>query len=211
MANKYAIVVDKKRCIGCWSCSVACKLENNLPDQAWWNTVITDGGTNPMTPSGSYDDPTNMTQNYTVFHCMHCDTPACVEVCPAGATWKDEETGIVMQDVEVCIGCEACLAACPYEGARTKLEEEPKWRVDFPVGAVNAPAHIAGKVEKCTMCAHRVLEGGIPACVEGCPGRAMFFGDLNDPESDVSKLLAEREYYVLNAEAGTGPNMYYLD
>ena len=210
MANKYAIVVDKKRCIGCWSCSVACKLENNLPDQAWWNTVITDGGTNPMTPSGSYDDPTNMTQNYTVFHCMHCDTPACVEVCPAGATWKDEETGIVMQDPETCIGCRSCIEACPYTGVRTYIEGDPIPALDWALGSVEAPVHVAETVEKCVMCSHRVTKGGVPACVEGCPTRARKFGDLNDPESEVSKLLAEREYEQLMPEEGTGPNVYYL-
>ena len=208
MSKKYAIVVDKKRCIGCSSCAVACKLENNIPDQIWYKKVRTIGGMQPLTPAGVYGD---CSMTFEPWGCNHCDNAPCVEVCPSGATFKDEETGIVMQDTEVCIGCGACLTACPYEGVRTMLEEEPKWRVDFPVGAVEAPLHIAGKVEKCNLCAHRVLNGQEPACVEGCPGRAMFFGDLNDPESKVSKLLAEREYYVLQPEAGTNPNVFYLE
>ena len=141
--------------------------------------------------------------------CMHCDNPSCVEVCPVGATWKDEETGVVMQDPETCIGCGACTEACPYQ-ARTLLDEEPVWRVDFPVGAVNAPEHRAGTVEKCTLCSHRLEEGREPACVEGCPARALVFGDLNDQGSKASQLLAERAYETLLPDAGTGPNTYYL-
>ncbi|MBR2835741.1 MAG: 4Fe-4S dicluster domain-containing protein [Coriobacteriales bacterium] len=207
MSKKYAIVVDKKRCIGCSSCAVACKLENNIPDQIWYKKVRTIGGMQPLTPAGVYGD---CTMTFEPWSCNHCDNAPCVEVCPTGATFKDEETGIVMQDIETCIGCGSCLTACPYEGVRTLLEDEPMWRVDFPVGAVEAPAHIAGKVEKCNMCAHRIAKGDVPACVEGCPARAMFFGDLNDPESKVSELLATREYYVLQPEAGTNPNVYYL-
>ncbi len=207
MAKRYAIAIDERRCIGCWSCAVACKLENNIPDQIWYAHVETIGGDSPNTPAGTYGD---CTMSYRPVRCMHCDDAPCVEVCPVGATYKDDETGIVMQDVETCIGCQACIAACPYD-VRSYLEEEPAYRVDFPVGAVNAPTHKAGTVEKCTMCAHRDLAGGaVPACVEGCPARAMHFGDLNDPASEISKLLAERTYEVLKPEAGTGPNVYYL-
>jgi molybdopterin-containing oxidoreductase family iron-sulfur binding subunit len=206
MAKRYALVVDTRRCIGCWSCSVACKLENNIPDQVWYNKVQTVGGSQPNTPAGTYG---NCTITYEPVNCMHCENPACVAACPVGATFKDEETGIVMQDPESCIGCCSCIAACPYD-VRTLLDEEPSWRLDFPVGSVNAPEHRQGTVEKCTMCSHRVLEGGEPACVEGCPARARFFGDLNDPESEVSRLLAERDVYTLLPEAGTEPNVYYL-
>lgn len=140
---------------------------------------------------------------------MHCDNPACVDACPTGATWKDGETGIVMQDGEACIGCGACARACPYD-ARTLLAEGPAYRVDFPVGAVEAPIHKANTMEKCTLCPHRVSEGRDPACVEGCPARACYFGDLNDPESAASELLATREYATLLPESGAGANVYYL-
>ena len=206
MASKYALVVDTKRCIGCWSCAVACKLENNIPDQIWYKRVETVGGASPNTPAGTYGD---CTLSYRPTGCMHCDNPACVEACPVGATWKDEETGVVMQDPETCVGCGACVQASPYQ-ARTLLEEEPVWRVDFPVGAVNAPEHRAGTVEKCTLCNHRLEEGREPACVEGCPARALTFGDLNDPDSRASQLLSERAYETLLPDAGTNPNTYYL-
>ena len=205
--TKYASVVDTKRCIGCWSCGVACKLENNIPNEVFWNRTLTVGGDQPNTPAGSYG---NCTMTFTPVQCNHCDSPACVAVCPTGASYKDEETGIVMTNVDECIGCQSCIDACPYEGVRVFLEQEPQWMVDFPVGNQKAPKHLQGTVEKCTLCHFRVAEGKVPACVDGCPARARFFGDLDDPESEVSKLLASRENYVLQPEAGTNPNIYYL-
>lgn len=205
--TKYAIVVDTKRCIGCWSCGVACKLENNIPNEIFWNRTLTVGGDQPNTPAGTYG---NCTMSFTPVQCNHCDKPACVDVCPVGATYKDEETGIVMQNTDECIGCQSCINACPYEGVRTYLEDEPEWRVDFPVGSQKATSHHKQTVEKCNMCYFRVAEGKVPACVEGCPGRARHFGDLDDANSEVSKLLATREYYVLQPDDGTSPNIYYL-
>lgn len=205
--TKYCIVVDKRRCIGCWSCSVACKLENNLPDQVWYNTVLTEGGDMPNTPAGEYG---SNTLSYVVMHCQHCDMPMCMAACSTGATYKDDDTGIVLVDNEKCIGCRSCIEACPYTGVRTYIEDEPISALDWPVGDVNAPTHKAQTTEKCTMCYHRVTQGKVPACVEGCPARARYFGDLDDPESEVSKLLAEHEYEQLLPEEGTGPNVYYL-
>ena len=203
----YAIALDTHRCIGCFSCSVACKLENNLPDQVWYAEVKTVGGNAMHTPAGEYG---SNTLSYQVTQCNHCDDPACVAACPTGATYKDEETGIVMQNTEECIGCQSCIEACPYEGVRTYIDGDPIAALDFPVGSVEAPAHLANTVEKCTMCYHRVAQGRVPACVEGCPARARVFGDLDDPESEISKLLAEREYTQLLPEEGTGPNVFYL-
>lgn len=135
-------------------------------------------------------------------------------VCPTGATAKDEETGIVTQDTETCIGCQSCIEACPYQavgaGVRTYLEAEPEFLVGFPVGNSEAPTHVKNTVEKCNLCYQRISEGDLPACVEGCPTLAMTFGDLNDPESDISKLVAERECEQLLVDSGTGPCMYYL-
>ena len=204
--TKYAIVVETRRCIGCSSCSVACKLENNLPDQVWYSRVETIGGEAPNTPAGEYG---NNTLDYVVVQCNHCDMPLCVAACSTGATYKDDETGLVLQDAEKCIGCQACITACPYD-VRTYINGDPIAVLDWPVGHPNAPVHLADTTEKCTMCHHRVGAGDVPACVEGCPARARFFGDLDDPESEVSKLLAEHEYEVLLPEEGTGPNVYYI-
>ncbi|MEF2670531.1 4Fe-4S dicluster domain-containing protein, partial [Adlercreutzia sp.] len=115
---------------------------------------------------------------------------------------------------ETCIGCQSCVEACPYQavgaGVRTYLEAEPEFLVGFPVGNSEAPTHVKNTVEKCNLCYQRISEGDLPACVEGCPTLAMTFGDLNDPESDISKLIAERECEQLLVDAGTGPCMYYL-
>ena len=206
MAKHLVMVVDTKRCINCNTCSMACKVENNLPNDIWWNRCETIGGAHPDSPAGTY--PNLSMYNITVA-CQHCQNAPCVTACPTGATFVDEETGLVRLDAEACIGCQACMTVCPYD-ARKLIEGEPQWALGFAVGDVDAPVHVANTVGKCTMCWHRVQKGLAPECVEVCPGRARVFGDLNDPESQVSKLLASREYIVLQPEAGTEPSCYYL-
>lgn len=210
--TRYAMVVDNQRCIGCWTCSMACKLENNLPKNVWWNRIATEGEDGAYrtyrTAGGTYPDNLHM-QMYPI-HCMHCENPACVSVCPTGATWKDEETGIVHQDPNVCIGCRSCMMACPYEGVRTFIEGEPEFHYEWPIGDPEVPMPTANTVEKCTFCSEKLARGENPACVDICVGRARFFGDLDDPESEVSKLLGEREYKTLLPEKGTNPSVYYL-
>ena len=132
-----------------------CKSNNNLPNNMWWNRVLTDGGDYPDTAKGTY--PQVSMAHYPV-GCQHCANPACAKVCPVGATWRDEKTGIVVQDVDKCIGCRMCMGACPYS-ARTFNWEEPAYAVDFPLGDFDAPKHVAGAVEKCTFCANRLARG----------------------------------------------------
>ena len=210
--TRYAMVVDNQRCIGCWTCSMACKLENNLPKDVWWNRIMTEGADGEYrtyrTAGGTYPDNLRM-QMYPV-HCMHCDNPACTSVCPTGATWKDEETGIVHQDYDVCIGCRSCMMACPYEGVRTFIEGDPQFNYEWAVGDPDVPGAIANTVQKCTFCVDKLARGERPACVDICVGRARFFGDLDDPDSEVSQLLASREYEQLLPGCGTGPAVYYL-
>ena len=122
--------------------------------------------------------------------CLHCEDPPCVPVCPTGASYKREIDGIVLVDYDKCIGCKACLAACPY-GARF--------------------IHPDGYADKCTFCMHRVERGQAPACVDVCPTRCMHFGDLDDPESEVSRLIATRRHFVLKPDAGTRPRIFYLE
>ena len=165
-----------------------CKSNNNLPNNMWWNRVLTDGGDYPDTAKGTY--PQVSMAHYPV-GCQHCANPACAKVCPVGATWRDEKTGIVVQDVDKCIGCRMCMGACPYS-ARTFNWEEPAYAVDFPLGDFDAPKHVAGAVEKCTFCANRLARGEEPACMEHCPGRARYWGDLDDPSSEVSQLIQSR-------------------
>jgi len=121
--------------------------------------------------------------------CHHCDSPSCVRVCPTGASFQRDDGVVLINDAD-CIGCRYCILACPYE-ARFFRDDR-------------------GVVEKCTLCAHRVDRGELPACVETCPSRVRVFGDIGDPGSSASQLLAKREYRVHNPETGNGPQIYYL-
>ncbi|WP_197735969.1 4Fe-4S dicluster domain-containing protein [Arabiibacter massiliensis] len=207
MDMRYGMVIDTRRCVGCQACAIACKSANNLPNGTWWNRVLTDGGNSIDSPAGEY--PYNSITFYPL-SCQHCENPSCVKVCPVGATYKDPETGVVRQDYDKCIGCRMCMAACPYTGVRSFNWEEPKYAVDFSLGDVDAPMHQKHVVEKCTFCYQRIARGETPACMEFCPSRARHFGDLDDPESDVSKLIRENEYRQFLFDRGTNPSVYYL-
>lgn len=205
--TRYGMAIDLKRCFGCHTCAVACKIANNLPQDVVFNSVKTVGGETLDCSAGEFP---NCELSYLPFQCQHCQEPACLEVCPTGATSKDEETGIVSIDDELCIGCESCIKACPYEGVRTLIGDDPQYHLDVTVGEFDAPAHKAGTVEKCTFCKNLIERDGVPACMQLCPARARYWGDLDDPSSDVAKAIEGRQYEQLNTEAGTGPNIYYL-
>ncbi len=203
---KYGFAIDLSMCMGCHTCSVACKQNNNLPNGIWWNFVRTVGGPNKDTAEGTYP---NVSMYHLPVNCQHCDNAACVEVCPTGASHKRED-GLVLINQEECIGCESCRTACPYD-VRTLYPTELLYSVDFAVGDADAPVHVGGIVGKCTGCYHRIDRGEVPACMELCPGRARYWGDLDDPNSDVSKFLASGVVAErLIEEAGTGPNVYYV-
>jgi molybdopterin-containing oxidoreductase family iron-sulfur binding subunit len=201
------MVIDTKRCIGCHTCAVTCKSENNTPNTVWWNRITTVGGKDIDTPSGAFP---NLSMDYLTIACQHCENPACTRVCPVGATYKDSDTGIVHQDYDKCIGCRMCLAACPYTGVRSFNWEEPQYYVDVQLGDADVPRHQKHVVEKCTFCVHRIARGDMPACMVLCPARARRWGDLDDPESEVSKLITSRAYKQIKPEEGTNPSVYYL-
>ena len=203
----YGFVIDQQRCIGCHTCAVACKIESNLPDGVWWNRILTDGGAQMDIPEGTFP---RTGIEYLPVNCQHCENPACTKVCPVGATFKDPETGIVRQDVDKCIGCRMCMAACPYTGVRSFNWEEPSHMLGIDLGDANALDHQRHTVEKCTMCWHRTAQGEEPACIAACPGRARFWGDLDDPSSEVATLVRERSPKQLLPEEGTKPSVYYL-
>ncbi len=204
---RYGMAIDTKRCIGCHTCSVKCKIENNVPNGIWWNQTRTVGGEVMDTPSGTWP---NTEMSYLTVSCMHCENPACTKVCPVGATFKDPETGIVRQDADKCIGCRMCMAACPYTGVRSFNWEEPQYHLDVELGDAAVPAHQKHTVEKCTLCYHRTSQGKEPACVEVCLAQARVWGDLDDPDSEVSRLVREKGYEQLLPEEGTDPSVYYL-
>jgi molybdopterin-containing oxidoreductase family iron-sulfur binding subunit len=186
---------------------MACKVENNLPDGNWWNRTLTVGGKNMDTPAGDFP---NVEMQFVTLACQHCDNPACAKVCPVGATYKDPATGIVMQDYDKCLGCRYCIVACPFNGVRIFNWTEPQYSVGFAVGSADIAPHQKNVVEKCIFCAHRLAKGQLPACVEVCPARARHFGDLNDPESEVARLVRQRAHFQLLAEKGTNPSVYFL-
>ncbi|WP_282208891.1 4Fe-4S dicluster domain-containing protein [Parvibacter caecicola] len=204
---RYGMAIDTKRCVGCNACTLACKQANNVPDGVMWSRVLTDGGDMPDTPAS---DGGNLSMRYFPMGCQHCENPACVKVCPVGATYKDPETGVVRQDYDKCIGCRMCMSACPYTGVRSFNWDEPRYCLGHDVGDANALAHQKHVVEKCTFCYQRISKGEVPSCMDLCPARARFWGDLDDPNSEVAKKVASRQYTHLLEEKGTKPSVYYL-
>lgn len=204
---RYGMAIDTRRCVGCNACTIACKQVNNVPDGIMWTRVLADGG-------DAVDTPRNeggvLSMRFYATGCQHCENPACAKVCPVGATYKDPETGVVRQDYDKCIGCRMCMGACPYTGVRSFNWEEPKSSVGFAIGDADAPAHQKHVVEKCIFCYQRITKGETPACMDLCPARARHWGDLDDPDSEISKLVASREYEQLLEDRGTKPNVYYL-
>lgn len=185
--KRWAMVIDLRKCTGCGSCVVACKSEHDVPLGVWrlW-LKAEDKGTYP-----------NVRRTFTPRLCNHCDYPICVRNCPTQATFKHEE-GFVLQRYNRCIGCRACVVACPYN-ARHLL---PARRTD--------PKKPYGVVDKCDYCFHRVKRGLVPTCVSTCVGGAFHFGDLNDPESEVAKLVKNNSTMTLRPELGTRPQTYYI-
>lgn len=204
---RYGMVIDTKQCIGCQTCAVTCKITNNVPQGVFWNRVLTDGGEYPDTAGGEFP---YCHLSFLPLSCQHCENPACTKVCPVGATYKDPDTGVVRQDYDKCIGCRMCMAACPYTGVRSFNWQEPQYAIDVALGDAKSPTHQKHTVEKCTFCYQRSSQGQAPACMIVCPGRARHWGDLDDPNSEVSQLIRERSYMQLLPEEGTKPSVYYL-
>jgi dimethyl sulfoxide reductase iron-sulfur subunit len=200
-AVKWGVAVDLKRCVGCQSCTLACKAENGTPPGIFWTRVIEkEEGTYPFA--------------YTVFmplRCNHCTDAPCVPVCPTGATYVRDGDNLVLVDQDKCVGCHACVVACPYQ-ARFMAESARGYYGDqqTPYENVAFKKWQQGTVQKCTLCAHRIDKGLKPACVETCPTEALIFGDLNDAQSPVSKAVGKRPNFRPHEELGTNPNVFYL-
>jgi molybdopterin-containing oxidoreductase family iron-sulfur binding subunit len=147
-------------------------------------------------------------RNFPVL-CNHCENPPCVRVCPTKATFKRPQDGIVMMDYHRCIGCRFCMAACPY-GSRSFNWSDPRLALDMDAINREFPTRGKGVVEKCNFCAERLAKGLQPACVEACKDGALVFGDLNDPASEVRRILDKRFAIRRKPSLGTGPSVYYV-
>lgn len=200
------MVIDLQACIGCNTCTVVCKQENNLPIGVLWTQVLTVGSN-----SGHLiqDRSQELELDYLPLGCQHCANAPCLEVCPTSATSRHPETGVINLDTSLCIGCRYCMMVCPYTGVRIYAGERLHFSIPFPTGS-NPILHRPRTVEKCTFCVHRLVKGLSPACVENCSMNARTFGDLNDPRSVVAALLRSRPYFQLLPEKGTQPSVYYL-
>ncbi len=202
--TKLGIAINKTRCIGCQTCAHACKMQNNVPSGMRWNRVLTEGCD---VEDGALGEFPNLSRGYLPVACQHCENPACLRVCPTGATYKDDK-GRVEIDYEKCIGCRMCMAACPYN-ARVFNWNEPVRDPGFNYGDKDVPVRGKGVVEKCTLCKERTDRGDEPMCVACCPTRARTFGDLDDPDSEISRVVRERKAGVLLEEQGTRPQVHY--
>ncbi|MBI5934148.1 MAG: 4Fe-4S dicluster domain-containing protein [Chloroflexi bacterium] len=205
--HQWAMVIDQSKCTGCGYCTLACQAHNDTNHE--WNVVT----------------QVNDVGQHHVFlprPCMHCEHAPCVEVCMVGASYYRDD-GIVMMDYDKCIGCRYCEAACPYQARVFNWETfegpnpaVPEW------GEPEVERCPRGVPEKCSFCYHRIDRGlslgltpgvdadATPSCVNACPTHARIFGDLNDPESEVSKALKEHVSYRLRDDLATGARVYYL-
>ncbi|MBW1649658.1 MAG: 4Fe-4S dicluster domain-containing protein [Deltaproteobacteria bacterium] len=216
---RWGMVIDVKRCIACWSCTISCKEEHFLPPNLFWNRLL-------IGEKGKF--PTARKLVYPVL-CNHCTEAACVEACPTGATYQKED-GIVMIDYDKCVGCRACLISCPYQ-QRSYYDKDTKAKEYFPgqgktefekLGEEIYPFQV-GTVVKCNFCEERISDGlqkglkpGIdedasPACVNACPVGARVFGDISDNNSAIAALIKNNSAKPLHPEFETEPAVFYID
>lgn len=211
--TRWGMAIDLAKCRrkeGCSGCIKACHSAHNVPQFAdrahevkWiWNQPF--GDVFPFAQT-QYTREVNAGLPVLLM-CNHCDDPPCIDVCPVDATWRTDD-GVVTIDFHRCIGCRYCMAACPY-GSRSFNWQDPRPAIQKV--NPNFPTRTKGVVEKCNFCEERLTRQLAPLCVEGCEEKALVFGDLEQPDSEIRKLLRSRFALQRKPELGTGPSVYYL-
>lgn len=213
----FGYALDIKRCIGCRRCVYACVEENNLsrdPQIQYIRVLRFKDGSMDFEEADLSYNPYDVPEEgyyYMPVQCQHCANAPCTKVCPVRATWTEPD-GLVVVDYNWCIGCRYCMAACPYQGRWFNWSEP-----SVPKDKVNAKTHYLGNrprmknvVEKCTFCIQRVRKGRYPACVEACPVGARKFGNLLDPDSEISLVIRTKRVFRLKSDLNTRPKFYYF-
>ena len=205
--KRMGMVIDLTKCrSGCTACMDACREENNVAffgDARWdvhWLRKVN------IRPTEEYEGGEGGVEKTVLLMCNHCDDPPCAQVCPVQATYKRDD-GIVLVDQHRCIGCRYCMIACPYNARYFNWRENEDWPNK------EYPKRSHGVAESCNFCAHLVDQMKLPACVQTCQdigAGALVFGDLNDPQSEVARLVAERSTKRIREDWGTEPKVYYI-
>ena len=213
---EFVYALNLSRCIGCRRCVHACVEENNQgrdPEIQYIRVLeMPRGTTNVEHGDHHYDRPTVPDDDhfYMPIQCHQCANPPCVSVCPVSATWQEPD-GVTVIDYDWCIGCRYCQAACPYFARRfnfvkpTVASSQLNPRMSY---LSNRPRP-QGVMEKCTFCLHKTRQGELPACLEVCPTGSRKFGNILDPDSEVSQILRHKRVFVLKEEVGTLPRFFY--
>ncbi len=209
--RRWGMVIDLRRCVGCQTCTIACKQEHGLPADTQWRFVAD-------CEIGEYPDVRRV---FLPMQCMHCAEPPCVPVCPTGASRRRED-GIVWVDYEACVGCAYCAVACPYHARHLVLDAHGYFDAPTPSESASARPGREGVMTKCTFCKERVDAGlargltpgvdaeATPMCAVACIANVITFGDLDDPDSAVSGMIADGRAVALMPELGTRPSVYYI-
>ncbi|MCL7410421.1 MAG: 4Fe-4S dicluster domain-containing protein [Methanosarcinaceae archaeon] len=207
---RYAMAIDTQACIGCRRCMYACIKENNTGRKSGIQYIrlleMEESSFDLLNSDPYYTEAPQEDKWYLPAHCNQCEKPSCVQACPVTATWQEDD-GIVVVDYNKCIGCRFCMVNCPY-GAR-----KFNWvKNEVPEDEINpdVPIRPIGVVEKCTFCIHRTRKGLKPRCEVVCPVGARKFGDIHDPDSEISNMLRTRRVTVLKEDMGNEPQVYYV-